>query len=56
MTKKYLIWSLPIDSFRKSFRGPRRFRPEAIQLLADFCAAQNPHFDRERWLTYITKK
>ena len=23
------------------------------KLLADFCAAQNPAFNRERWLAYI---
>jgi hypothetical protein len=24
-----------------------------IQAVADFCAAQNPRFDRARWLGYI---
>ena len=29
------------------------FTPTAISTLADFCAAQNPNFNRERWLGYI---
>jgi hypothetical protein len=24
-----------------------------VKVLADFCAAQNPRFDRELWLAYI---
>ncbi len=24
-----------------------------VQVLADFCASQNPQFNRERWLSYI---
>ena len=27
-----------------------------IEALADFCRAQNPRFDRERWVGYITGK
>jgi len=23
------------------------------EVLAEFCASQNPHFNRERWLAYI---
>lgn len=26
---------------------------DVIGLLADFCQAQNPQFNRERWLSYI---
>ena len=29
------------------------FPDSAIKLLADFCAAQNPAFNRERWLAYV---
>ena len=29
------------------------FTRHAISELADFCAAQNPAFDRERWLAYV---
>lgn len=40
--------------------GPASSRGQAefdftimVQHLADFCAAQNPHFNRERWIAYI---
>lgn len=26
---------------------------ETIDALADFCASQNPHFNRDRWISYI---
>ena len=29
------------------------FTVEQIQTLAEFCAAQNPAFNRSRWLAYI---
>ena len=28
------------------------FTVEQVRTLADFCAAQNPAFNRERWLAY----
>lgn len=31
----------------------QRFSEEHINVLADFCAEQNPRFMRERWLGYI---
>lgn len=31
----------------------RRFSQQQIELLADFCASQNPLFKRDRWLGYI---
>ena len=30
------------------------FYADSIHRLADYCAAQNPRFNRERWLAYIT--
>ena len=30
------------------------FREEHINVLADFCQAQNPCFNRERWIGYIS--
>lgn len=33
--------------------GQRAFDRRQIQALADFCASQNPLFDRDRWLSYI---
>lgn len=32
------------------------FTPDAIERLADFCASQNPRFNRQRWLDYIASK
>ena len=32
------------------------FSPSAILLLADFCAAQSPAFNRSLWLDYIAGK
>lgn len=29
------------------------FHQNTIDRLADFCEAQSPRFDRERWLNYI---
>ena len=29
------------------------FTNSQLAALADFCAAQNPNFDRQRWLDYI---
>ena len=29
------------------------FKPSQLTALADFCAAQNSNFNRERWLGYI---
>ena len=33
--------------------SPLKFTHTQINALADFCAAQNPAFDRERWLAYV---
>jgi hypothetical protein len=31
------------------------FTPDHIRVLADFCAAQYPNFNRERWIDYFTE-
>jgi hypothetical protein len=53
MTKKHFI-SLA-DSIIETNRifANKPFTPTAISTLADFCAAQSPNFNRERWLGYI---
>ena len=33
--------------------SPLKFTHTQIQTLADFCAAQNPAFNRSRWLAYV---
>ena len=35
--------------------GPS-FDSRQIRVLADFCAGQNPNFNRDRWLDYIAGK
>ena len=32
-----------------------KFTYSQIQALADFCAAQNPNFNRARWISYINR-
>ena len=66
MTKKHFIEladiirrTHPINIGRVRELGPKSYDSFLIQwevdrdALADFCAAQNPRFDRQRWLGYI---
>jgi len=34
--------------------GRTEFTPDHLLVLADFCASQNPNFNRKRWIDYIT--
>ena len=53
MTKKtFIALADQIIETNRIFSN-RPFTPTAISTLADFCAAQNPNFNRERWLGYI---
>ena len=51
MTKKHFI--ALADTIRQS---PYAFNSTQLAVLADFCASQNPNFDRGRWLAYIEGK
>ena len=51
MTKKTLI--ALADVIRTGRAIGQEFEQYHIELLADFCQAQNPRFKRERWLGYI---
>jgi hypothetical protein len=62
MTKKHFIAladvikaNEPINLSQKDSRATAEHRQwESMkEALADFCAKQNPRFDRERWLGYI---
>jgi len=59
MTKKHFIaladairqHNLICDPYDSTFE--RAFDSYQLKVLANFCASQNPRFDRERWLGYI---
>jgi hypothetical protein len=56
MTKKHFIaLADAIREFQYSHSAEADIQYEEIHLnhLADFCQAQNPQFNRERWLGYI---
>ena len=48
MTKQHFI------ALADSIRSNGTFTPGQIEALANFCAAQNPAYNRERWLAYVT--
>ena len=54
MTKKHFI--ALADAIRDSNAAKndaQYFYDGQISALADFCASQNPRFNRQRWLDYI---
>jgi hypothetical protein len=55
MTKKNFIALADTIKAHNAFRrvDTVAFTAEQINSLADFCAAQNPQFNRGRWLGYI---
>jgi hypothetical protein len=42
-----------IERTRFGALGALPFNNRQLETLADFCATQNPNFNRERWLGYI---
>ena len=54
MTKKNLIdLADAIRVFGENISLPADKISIPVSVLADFCATQNPNFDRNRWLDYI---
>ena len=56
MTKKNFIeLANYVRAWNNGWQGDMngKFSWEQIGMLADFCAAQNPSFNRQRWLAYI---
>jgi len=51
MTKKHFIKLA--DVIKRHQGQPTYFTLGQQYDLADFCASQNPRFDRDRWLGYI---
>ena len=52
MTEKTFIALADMIREQNQYRADS-FGPDQIEMLADFCAAQNPAFNRERWLAYV---
>lgn len=48
MTKKHFI---ELANYIKT--APEHFSDSSLHVLASFCKAQNPNFNRDRWLAYI---
>ena len=67
MTKKHFIAladalrNRQIEQYRRYSQSPlylmlvEREHNTTIEALADFCTAQNPRFDRQRWLDYVNR-
>jgi hypothetical protein len=60
MTKKHFI---ALADMIKAYNKPSwhgdvvsNFQGSHLEALAEFCASQNPHFNRGRWLAYIASK
>ena len=56
MTKKEVV--ALADALRihnRTADGPTEFTPDHLQVLADFCALQDPNFNREQWIDYVTE-
>lgn len=51
MTKKNFVALAEYLIDREGYCQP--FTPEQIDHLANFCHAQNPNFDRDRWIAFI---
>lgn len=54
MTKKnFIALADAIRAYSENASLPADKISIPVAVLADFCAAQNPNFDRQRWLDYI---
>lgn len=53
MTKRHFIALAEAIKVHNRCKGIHAFDFGHLDTLADFCAAQNPQFNRARWLGYI---
>ena len=54
MTKKDVVALAEVLRVHNQTAEARaEFTPDHLRVLADFCAAQYPNFNRERWIDYI---
>ena len=55
MTKKHFI--ALADAIKEyQNKGRNLFNEDQIEILGRFCKSQNPAFNKERWLDYISGK
>jgi hypothetical protein len=54
MTKKdFVALADALRIYNQRADGRTEFTPDHLWVLADFCASQDPNFNRERWIDYI---
>jgi hypothetical protein len=53
MTKKHFIALADAIKTYNALQDESTISEPVIEALTDFCAAQNPRFNRERWLGYV---
>lgn len=56
MTKKHFIALADMIKAQNDIiqgHTSTKFNYKQVEVLADFCAYQNPRFNRERWIAYI---
>ena len=54
MTKKDVVALAEVlRMYNQTADARTEFTPDHLSVLADFCAAQYPNFNRERWIDYI---
>ncbi len=55
MTKKHFIELADAIRDHNKYAGiaQHAFSPSQIDILADFCRAQNPRFNYSRWIAYV---
>ena len=54
MTKKdFVALADALRIHNQAADGRTEFTPDHLRILADFCASQDPNFNRKRWIDYI---
>ena len=56
MTKNHFIALADAIRDHNEYESPPTFGDGHLEVLADFCASQNPAFNRQRWLDYVAGK
>jgi hypothetical protein len=53
-TKEQVALADALRLHNRTADGRTEFTPDHLRVLADFYAAQDPDFNREQWIDYIT--